>query len=100
MLPASGACRSDGNDPTRRWLNIVSHLCAESPIADNATPSRPLAGGAIRRVFLAPETERFLRGAVGIADDLRDRMGITRIVFGAEELDDRNVKAGQTNHRR
>src|SRR5262249_1549550 len=58
----------ESDPPTRTWLNIVSQLRAESPIAGNAIHSRPLLGGPIRRVFLAPETERFLRGAVGIAE--------------------------------
>src|SRR5262249_1386538 len=80
MPPASGACRSDENDPTRRWLNIISQLCAESPIAGNATHSSPLAGGPIRRVFLAPETKRLLRGTVGIAE--QDAFALGHNVIG------------------
>src|SRR6516162_8052871 len=80
MPPASGACRSDQNDPTRRMLNIISQLCAESPIAGNATHSSPLAGGPIRRVFLAPEPKRFLRGTVGIAE--QDAFALGHNVIG------------------
>ena len=42
--------------------------------------SSPLAGGPIRRVFLAPETKRFLRGAVGIAE--QDAFALGHNVIG------------------